>query len=1112
MSELESALQVYYYSLDGSFNNLADPNLGSTNSSLLAVAPLAYGDGYSTFAGGDRPNPRVISNALAQQDESMPDPRGLTNFIWAWGQFLDHDLDLTPELSDTEAASQDRFINIPVPVGDPYLDPFSTGTRVIEMRDTVFIEGTGTDPGNPRQLPNIITSWMDGSQIYGSSEERAAALRSFFGGGLLISEGNLLPLNTLGLENNNPGQRPAESFFVAGDVRVNENVVLSSMHTLFVREHNRLAQELALTNPDWTDEQIYQRARQINIAQTQSITYNEYLPTLLGVSALTDYGGYDPTIDPGISRVFSTAAFRLGHTQLSTKILRLDNDGNVIPQGNLTLAESFFPGSGALQAAGIDAILRGLAAAASQQVDTKTIDDVRSLLFGFGPAASARDLFAINIQRGRANGLADYNTVRAAFGLDRVESFAEMTGDLDKQAALESLYGSVDNIDAFVGMLAEDLQPGASVGETVSAVLVDQFSRLRAGDRLYYENHFSPAEIAELEGLQLSDIILRNTDTQAIQGNVFHSGNLELEMLVTPMPTPSVLDLASSLDKPQALTFTYTGDYLLRTNQKPGKADAWGVADDDPFAYVVVANKADADKVWAGKAKTYFAGTVAWGEEFTADVAIAGKDKFTSKTFLLLYEDEAAYLQGAEPLQVAEYSTSGSQPMCLGDAMGSFALTGYVGEDGEESLPPTSVSTGLEIAMDSSFLVTYQLSNTGELALKPTQFQSPDGTAPYYMKGDLNANHLLDAGETWEYMNRATALPGQQTMAMDIMAIASNGAGDSLGLPSLTASDSMQYMGVQAPPFGDLGQRFGKVNALTFQYVATDRVLTGGKNNDQNGKAKIEDGVSDDDISAYLVVSSSNDVDNIKEGKKPLYFAGTVEVGQSFTASLDFAHEDEFKGNTRILVFEDEAAFIAGADPLQVSTYKTNGSQPVAINDLVGAVQLKEYQGETGGYDDPDIDPLTGQIGKGFSVVGLLGDPQTLTLQYSATLDLLTGGKDNNQGGKAKILSHRNLDGDGTSFIRVSDKASPTDLGGNEYFEGLVSFGETFTASVFAPTADANQFGRKTYFHYFDDLDGPHLGSVVDQTDGPQPMELGDQLSGSALVGYVGTEGSASLL
>ena len=299
----------------------------------------------------------------------------------------------------------------------------------------------------------------------------------------------------------------------------------------------------------------------------QSITYNEYLPTLLGAENLPGYGGYDPSVNPGISRTFSTAAFRLGHTQLSSEILRLDTDGAVIAAGNLTLAASFFPGSGALQQAGIDPILRGLAASVSQRVDTEVISDVRNLLFGFGPSATARDLFAINLQRGRVNGLADYNTIREAFGLSRVQSFAEITSDPSKQEALESLYPSVNTIDAFVGLLAEDHLPGASVGTTIYTVLLDQFSRLRASDRLYFEHALSAEEVASVQAVRLSDIILRNTDTERIQANVFHSGDIELDLRISRPVSRSRRDLSQSLGRPEELTFCYIAGTVLHNAQ-----------------------------------------------------------------------------------------------------------------------------------------------------------------------------------------------------------------------------------------------------------------------------------------------------------------------------------------------------------------------------------------------------------------------------------------------------------------------------------------------------------------------------------------------------------------
>ncbi len=506
-------------SIDGTGNNLKNPEYGTPETPLINIAPLAYSDGFSTPNGQNRPNPRTISNAISLQEGDILDPKKLTDFIWAWGQFLDHDLSLTVD--------SDRPINIQVPTGDPFLDPESNGNVVIGVNDSEFIEGTGTDPSNPRQLPNELTAFIDGSNIYGSNKERTEFLRSHQGGKLKVSAGNLLPFNDGTIEeNDNPTRQDPTELFVAGDVRANENTVLTSVHTLFVREHNCIAEELAQAHPKWTDEQLFQRARQISIAQLQSITYNEYLPALLGKNALTDYKGYNPDINPGIDRTFSNAAFRLGHTQLSSEIARLDNNGEVIPEGNLTLAEVFFPTPEVLQKTGIDPILRGISSTRSQRVDNEIIDDVRNLLFGMGVpgTVSVRDLAAINIQRGRHNGLADYNTTREAFGLNRVTCFAEITSNVEKQATLEKLYKTVDDIDFFVGMLAEDLLPGAGVGESICAVLSKQFENLRDGDRFYYENVFTPEEITIIERTTLSDIIRRNTDTTNIQDNAFIQG------------------------------------------------------------------------------------------------------------------------------------------------------------------------------------------------------------------------------------------------------------------------------------------------------------------------------------------------------------------------------------------------------------------------------------------------------------------------------------------------------------------------------------------------------------------------------------------------------------
>ncbi len=505
-----------FRSFDGTGNNVNNFELGSAGSAIINIAPLDYGNGFSTPSGQDRLNPRIISNILAEQTEDIPSDRGLTNLIWAFGQFLDHDLDLVPESLEE--------VTIPVPKGDPSLDPEATGHVEIPLGDSAFIEGTGTDPTNPRQLPNNITAWLDGSNIYGSEHERADFLRSFENGKLRVSNGNLLPFNNSEnpIENDDPIGGDPGRLFVGGDVRSNENSVLVSMHTLFVREHNRIAENLAAAHPDWDDEELFQRAREINIAQYQSIIYNEYLPSLLGVDALPEYTGYDSTTNVGISRTFASAAFRLGHTQLSSTIPRLDVNGDTLEEGNLTLAEVFFRSTGVVQETGIDPIFRGIASSLSQNIDLKIIDDVRNLLFGGGDRVSGRDLFAINLQRARLHGLADYNTIRESFGLQKVTSFADITSDVELQGKLNDIYeGDVNNIDAFVGLLAEDHVDGAAVGETLQAVLVNQFVTLRDGDRFYYENTFSEGEIQEIEDVTLADIIRSNTDTTIIQDNAF---------------------------------------------------------------------------------------------------------------------------------------------------------------------------------------------------------------------------------------------------------------------------------------------------------------------------------------------------------------------------------------------------------------------------------------------------------------------------------------------------------------------------------------------------------------------------------------------------------------
>lgn len=559
---MKSLQQNNYRSIDGSNNNPKNFNLGRAGENLSRKAQPAYADEIAAPAHPDFPNPRLISNTLSNQTKSLPDPRDLSDYIWTWGQFIDHDLVSTLRQQERETESiyqvdhnsgfsifdlflpqeQVENIDIPIPEGDPVYEPGS----VIPVTRSLFDSSTGTSPSNPRQQINHVTAWLDGSMIYGSDGKRADWLRTFDEGKLKVSwhaTGDLLPLSRS--DRNAPDMDSIaedSELFVAGDVRANENVALTSLNTVFVREHNRLAKLIEDTHRDLPtgkserDEEIYQRARKLVGAQIQAITYNEFLPAL-GVT-LDPYRGYDPNLDASITNEFATAGFRMGHSQNGESILRLKADGSEIDAGALDLNQGFFNPSVITQG-GVEPILRGLAAKVQEATDLKVVDSLRNILFvdptenSPSPIANGTDLAALDIQRGRDHGLPAYNDLREAYGLEKVTSFEEITSKTKVAESLEAIYGSVDRLDPLIGMLAEDQLVGASIGELNEAILADQFERLRDGDRFWYQNDLDLAAwdapqfgiggtaLDWLSQLSLTDIIELNTDIETLSDNPF---------------------------------------------------------------------------------------------------------------------------------------------------------------------------------------------------------------------------------------------------------------------------------------------------------------------------------------------------------------------------------------------------------------------------------------------------------------------------------------------------------------------------------------------------------------------------------------------------------------
>lgn len=565
-----------YRTYDGSHNNLINTGWGAAGTNLLLSGQVGYENLIDEPAGPDRPNPRVLSNTLFAQDGILSEPMNLSDYTWVWGQFIDHDIGFTPD--------GDELMSIDIPTGDDWFDPFNTGEVKIFMHRNVFDANTGTNTLNPRRHPNIITAYIDGSGVYGSDEDHANWLRTFEGGKLKVSAGNLPPYNTYSgefdapIDPNAPHMDNAtgvfDKLFVCGDPRANENVLLLSFHTLFVREHNLLCEELAQEHPDWNDEQLYQHARKIVGGLIQSIVYEEWLPAM-GIE-LPEYQGYDDQVNAQLFNVFTAAAFRVGHTLLNGNLLRMNDDGNEMPEGSLALRDAFFDPQ-PLVDMGMDPFLKGMAIQVQQTFDAKIVDDVRNFLFG-PPGAGGLDLAAININRGRERGLPDYNSIRDNFGLQKYVFFQQINPDPDVYIKLVGAYQDINNVDPWVGMLAEEREPGDLFGPTIMKIMETQFTALRDGDRFYYENDpvLTQEEKDRIKTTNFHDIIMRNTGITLMQDNVFDAmpheeicSNMSADIggnVITPSGEPvanAMVNVLNTGSSPEQLLSSSNGEFYF---------------------------------------------------------------------------------------------------------------------------------------------------------------------------------------------------------------------------------------------------------------------------------------------------------------------------------------------------------------------------------------------------------------------------------------------------------------------------------------------------------------------------------------------------------------------
>ncbi|XP_001944613.1 peroxidase [Acyrthosiphon pisum] len=541
-----------YRSINGSCNNLKTPTWGAAATPFLRLLDANFSDGYYSLRvqtnGSELPYPRVLDvNIFLNREIYRVDENNV--LLLPFGQLIAHDISGLPNdlVSDENGAAIDccltenkikNYTQCQIVLENLPDDPvYGVHNKTCSPIFRSLTSRNYSCPLYPTTFINDNSHFIDASEVYGSSESYALHLRTMVGGRLKFSIGDNGQMFCPFLTDQNKasiGNKKTHIKYDTGDPdNGNQNFGITAMQTLFLRFHNYIAFKLSSLNPFWSDEIIYQESRRIVIATIQRISYEDFLPIIIGKDFQETYGLneaniYDSTINPSTSLEFSSAGSRVLHAIIPVEFNFVNKDYKI--DNSIKITDWMVKADLIPLGDNFDKLLKGFIETPGRMAQPSYNFYISNYMLTLpnNPSYNGRDLLAVDIARGRDVGLQPYNQVRHLCGFPLAKDFEDLADliHIKDVMKLKKNYYSVNDIDLMVGILLEKLSDGAIVGPTAQCLIADGFYRYKAGDRFFYDvqgqpSSFTDDQLKVIKKITLGHVICATSNVDHVQKDIF---------------------------------------------------------------------------------------------------------------------------------------------------------------------------------------------------------------------------------------------------------------------------------------------------------------------------------------------------------------------------------------------------------------------------------------------------------------------------------------------------------------------------------------------------------------------------------------------------------------